>query len=256
MNVNNGKTQKSRGRPAKGREPSITLRLPNELIVWIDQETAASEVGRSEMVRRLIEESRLDVPGELRRVRTAYHEAGHAVVARALGVEVLNVSIVADDIVLGSVSHKIPTRIIFFETDVVETHLMILMAGRESEKMNLGFFHNDGGDRRDRRDMKPFIRLYKTAKGAKVDESLEELRNKTVSLVMIDFKESIRQVARALLSAKTLDQKRLDQIIAKTGEKADPRNKPRKPPRRVKKPPPLEATSSLPPSASLKYVKK
>lgn len=226
MDSNNGKTKKRRGRPAKGRDPSITLRLPGELIAWIDQEAIESEITRSEMIRRLVEESRLNVPADLRRIRTAYHEAGHAVVARALGVEVFNVSIVPSESALGFVNHKSQPRIFFYETDVVETHLMILMAGRESEKMNLGFFHNDGGDRRDRRDMKPFIRLYKTAKGEKVDESIEKLRDKTVSLVMIDFKRSIRQVAQALLSAQSLNQKRLDQIIAMTGEKAQARNKP------------------------------
>jgi hypothetical protein len=50
-----GKTAK-RGRPATGRDPSVTIRLPASLIEWID---GRADSGRSDLIRRLLEESRL-----------------------------------------------------------------------------------------------------------------------------------------------------------------------------------------------------
>jgi len=58
------------------------------------------------MVRRLIEESSLNVPQHLRRIRTAYHEAGHAVVARAVGFPIDVVTIKPDETNLGHVTHQ------------------------------------------------------------------------------------------------------------------------------------------------------
>jgi hypothetical protein len=62
-----GKTAK-RGRPATGRDPSVTIRLPASLIEWID---GRADSGRSDLIRRLLEESRLspevkaDIDGSL-----------------------------------------------------------------------------------------------------------------------------------------------------------------------------------------------
>jgi hypothetical protein len=50
---NSGKTEKKRGRPATGRDPSVTIRLPAALLEWIDGQAGLG--GRSETIRRMIE---------------------------------------------------------------------------------------------------------------------------------------------------------------------------------------------------------
>lgn len=46
---------KKRGRPATGKDPLITMRLPEEMIAQLDARAAAANVSRSEIVRRMIE---------------------------------------------------------------------------------------------------------------------------------------------------------------------------------------------------------
>jgi metal-responsive CopG/Arc/MetJ family transcriptional regulator len=48
-------TQKKRGRPATGRDPHLTLRLPEELLKAVEHHAAATGETRSEAIRRLIE---------------------------------------------------------------------------------------------------------------------------------------------------------------------------------------------------------
>ncbi|WP_420794310.1 CopG family ribbon-helix-helix protein [Sphingosinicella microcystinivorans] len=45
--------QKSRGRPATGRDPSISVRLPAELLAKLDVQRG--DATRSEAIRRLVE---------------------------------------------------------------------------------------------------------------------------------------------------------------------------------------------------------
>lgn len=49
------------GRPATGRDPSVTIRLPATLLKWIDGKASA----RSETIRRLIEIGRQTPPGQI-----------------------------------------------------------------------------------------------------------------------------------------------------------------------------------------------
>jgi Ribbon-helix-helix protein, copG family len=46
---------KKRGRPATGRDPFLTARVPQDVIDAIEAWAAASEISRSEAVRRLLE---------------------------------------------------------------------------------------------------------------------------------------------------------------------------------------------------------
>lgn len=101
MNARNKKPERAARAP--GRNQSIKLELPTALLEWIDSEAQLNETSRSDMIRRLIEESRLEVPAELGQIRTAYHEAGHAVVARVLGIPVNVVTVTANDKSLGHV---------------------------------------------------------------------------------------------------------------------------------------------------------
>ena len=44
-----------RGRPATGKDPHVTTRMPAEMIVEVDAWAASNEIGRSEAIRRLVE---------------------------------------------------------------------------------------------------------------------------------------------------------------------------------------------------------
>ena len=46
---------KKRGRPATGKDPQVTLRMPPTLIEEADAWAAANDTGRSEAIRRLVE---------------------------------------------------------------------------------------------------------------------------------------------------------------------------------------------------------
>lgn len=48
---------KKRGRPATGKDPMVSIRLPADMIAAIDKAAKAEGVSRSEKVRGLIEES-------------------------------------------------------------------------------------------------------------------------------------------------------------------------------------------------------
>jgi hypothetical protein len=47
--------QKKRGRPATGRDPAITARLPETTIAKVDQWAAKNSATRSDAIRRLVE---------------------------------------------------------------------------------------------------------------------------------------------------------------------------------------------------------
>jgi Arc/MetJ-type ribon-helix-helix transcriptional regulator len=48
-------SKKKRGRPATGRDPHVTARLPQDLIDGIERWADLNGVSRSEAIRRLIE---------------------------------------------------------------------------------------------------------------------------------------------------------------------------------------------------------
>jgi ATP-dependent Zn protease len=205
-----GKTEKRRGRPATGRDPSVTMRFPAPLLQWIDGEAKALEIGRSEMVLRLIEESRLGVPQQIGRIRTAYHEAGHAVMARRLDIPVELATILPGKKSLGHV--KTEAFLSTHDRQQGKFYVMMLMAGREAERMVLDFHHDTNGDRMDQR------KIRRLAKWLMLDESdIENLRRQTRRELMTDIiKQSVKRVADALLRLETIDQKRIDAIIAMT----------------------------------------
>jgi hypothetical protein len=47
--------KKKRGRPATGRDPHVTSRMPQRLIEKVEAWAAANATGRSEAIRRLVE---------------------------------------------------------------------------------------------------------------------------------------------------------------------------------------------------------
>lgn len=50
------KNKRGRGRPATGRDPVMTMRLPDELRSAIDHWAAEKKMSRSEAIRALIEQ--------------------------------------------------------------------------------------------------------------------------------------------------------------------------------------------------------
>jgi len=50
-------TPKKRGRPATGKDPHVSMRLPADLIAAIDKAAKAEGVSRSEKIRALIEKA-------------------------------------------------------------------------------------------------------------------------------------------------------------------------------------------------------
>jgi hypothetical protein len=55
MNKSINVIPKKRGRPAKGKDPQVVLRMPPDLIAKIDAWADHNETGRSEAIRRLCE---------------------------------------------------------------------------------------------------------------------------------------------------------------------------------------------------------
>jgi hypothetical protein len=47
--------KRGRGRPATGRDPPVTVRLPEALIVTIDAKAQSEDTTRAEIMRRLVE---------------------------------------------------------------------------------------------------------------------------------------------------------------------------------------------------------
>ena len=77
--------QKKRGRPATGRDPAITVRLPIALVSAIDRWGASNSFSRSEAIRKLLEQasalSQDNRPTNERKARKAAEMAGRAVEA-------------------------------------------------------------------------------------------------------------------------------------------------------------------------------
>lgn len=52
--MSNTATPKRRGRPATGRDPTFTVRLPDDLVASIDRFAEAEELSRSEVIRAAV----------------------------------------------------------------------------------------------------------------------------------------------------------------------------------------------------------
>jgi hypothetical protein len=70
--------KKSRGRPATGKDPHVTARMPASLIEQVEAWAAANETGRSEAIRRLVEIGLSKTPDQPRILSTSTEGAARA----------------------------------------------------------------------------------------------------------------------------------------------------------------------------------
>jgi len=202
--------KRKRGRPANGRDPLISVRLPKDLLSYINGRAATYSISRSELFRIMLEETKLGMPPDLMRSRTAYHEAGHAVIARVLNISIIKVSIRFQIAAAGSrtgsagrVHHYRTKRrhLGLYERDAL---VMMTLAGRLAEQILIGF-ETDGGDRKDLADVRRFAKSMN-------EWRMHRLHRMTEMLVW-RHAESIRRVAAHLLNKEELDQPSVDKII-------------------------------------------
>jgi hypothetical protein len=156
---------------------------------------------------------------------TAYHEAGHAVVAVALGEGVKRVSIAPDETTLGRV-HRFPIGQ-WFQPDVVidgrtrrrlETDVMVLWAGTLAEERAAGVAADE--DLSAAAD--DFDRIVDLAEHACRSERetrayIEWLRLRSLGLLnRFDVWASIEAVVAVLMAETTISGRRLREVIAAT----------------------------------------
>lgn len=148
--------------------------------------------------------------------RTAYHEAGHAVIGRVLGLVCGDATIVPDfeEMVAGVAitrDHSIADDAwemrgkFRWTVSAVRGRIMTVMAGAEAERVAFG--RSGGGDRDDQ------LQIALMAQGQNISFAyLNRLRPKVRALLRRHWRK-IEQVAQALLRAKTLTAVEIDALI-------------------------------------------
>jgi ATP-dependent Zn protease len=152
----------------------------------------------------------------------AYHEAGHAVIARVLGMTCSAATIVPDyeklegGHVLTNVERSVDdwdARGRIRHVSIFRARIMMLMAGRESEIEVFGKAPDAWfGDEDDLRE------IDWTMDEANVPDRafLDKMRTKTRGLVR-RHRDAIAQVAAALIKHRSLDARQIDEIVAASG---------------------------------------
>lgn len=139
---------------------------------------------------------------------TAYHEAGHAAVARRLGVAVRSVTVVPDDEASGRTWHSGPGS--WFRPDIevdgrtrnrIEAHIMIALAGGEAEDAFLGERSGDGLGPDN--DNAVGLALYMSGDSEEASAYLEWLRLRTRNMLRQELVRcEVEAIAAALLDRK------------------------------------------------------
>jgi ATP-dependent Zn protease len=218
--MNIGKTKKKRGRPATGRDPSITIRIPENVISFIDRQAHGLQMTRSELIRIMIEESD-ELPPGLVKSRTAYHEAGHAVIGCVLKLWITRASIrhagpsKRRPATAGRVHHR-RLKAAYLTLRDRRASIMMTMAGQIAEQVLLGL-SSKGGDASDITDN------LRIAKAHFSQSALERLRQMTTMLIW-RHAESIKRAASHLIRSETLRRDQIDKIIANSPKRASPVN--------------------------------
>ncbi len=150
--------------------------------------------------------------------RTAYHEAGHAVVAFHLRVKVVSVSIIREDGSLGRVHHKYPSA---FTPDLrddsrakrrVETEIIWTLAGLAAEERLTGRCNWQGANS----DLHEAVDVasYVTGSDRELTAYIEYLREHARNLVAVGHTwAGIKAVANELLQCQEMSAAKARQIM-------------------------------------------
>jgi len=130
-------------------------------------------------------------------VRIAYHEAGHTVVARSLGIEVEGVSIVEDEDSHGRSLSPLREGFDYYgdedADEHLEDHLLVCLAGAVAEEKLTGKRPElEGNDRQGAGDI--LIRIAPGTNGAKMEESIDRARD-----ILSENWSNVTTLAEALL---------------------------------------------------------
>jgi ATP-dependent Zn protease len=166
-----------------------------------------------------------------RKTYTAYHEAGHAVIGRVLGLVCGSVTIVPDAVGFGCATTKSPLATLDVWdargrcrlngrdlTSVYRAYIMELMAGREAAELCCGPGGDFIGDGNDIQQIDTLIHLTYDLDLERWpslpvgDFNLDRLRKATRGLC-IRHREKIERVARALLKHCTLSPEAIDTLM-------------------------------------------
>ena len=142
----------------------------------------------------------------------AYHEAGHAVAAHVLGIEVKSVSIVEEEGTLGRSISPLPRDFDPYAQgaeEVMRSHLVVGVAGAASEELLTGKLLSIKG-----KDLEGATKLLMSlaAVGAQTQEDGEWARKKAKSTLRYNW-ESVRALAEALLEHRELDREQIRAVL-------------------------------------------
>jgi ATP-dependent Zn protease len=146
----------------------------------------------------------------------AYHEAGHAVVAHALGVEVEGVSIVQDQGSSGHTTTPRPDNVDSSDEEVsadLEKHLITGVAGAASEELLTEELSDLRG-----KNLEGVAKLLMGLEdaGAPVQADSEEALDKAKSILR-DHWGSVQALAEALLEHEELDREGVLAVLPQNG---------------------------------------
>jgi Peptidase family M41 len=156
------------------------------------------------------------------RMATAYHEAGHAVLAYSLGRAFTRVSIAADGHTLGRCSFRRPGD--WFRPDLridgatrrrLEERIMISLGGPESEARYTGRYDEEGAQE----DLERAIdhACFMTDDEAEASAYVVWLRLRTLNLMRrSEFWPGVTALAHALLSHEEIGYRRARSIIGRS----------------------------------------
>lgn len=145
-------------------------------------------------------------------ISTAYHEAGHAVVATLLGFQFQHVTIAPDEDYLGSVLYERYTMFLnvghrAYAKDLRD-YLVANRAGPLAEERHTGHWNEDGASSDDQHFWSMLWRMY----GERQDRHARDLTRQARQLVSAHW-PSIERVARALIEEKTIQFDAVERLI-------------------------------------------
>jgi hypothetical protein len=151
---------------------------------------------------------------------TAYHEAGHAVIGRVLGMNCGCTTIEADEEGAGYSTVEDPYETQGWEEigkfreikSAFTGRVMTFMAGREAEVEFFG--RSQGGDGNDRRQIALMLKEISAA------SKESRLRKKTRALVK-RHRIKVEAIARELIKSKRLSARKIDAIIRRTSSPSE-----------------------------------